>query len=46
VLVALANGPAANFTLDVADEQAWPWVRIALACVWLCHRPAFSFTKG
>jgi len=45
VLVALANGPAASFTVDVADEQAWPWVRIALACVWLCHRPSFSFAK-
>ena len=45
VLVAVANGPAADFTVDVADEQAWPWVRIALACVWLCHRPSFRFAK-
>ncbi|MGD0091913.1 MAG: hypothetical protein ABSE73_18525 [Planctomycetota bacterium] len=45
VLVAVANGPAQDFTVDVADEQAWPWVWIALACVWLCYRPSFNFAK-
>jgi len=38
-LVALADGPANDFTLDVSDAEAWPWAGIALGSLWLCARP-------
>jgi hypothetical protein len=28
--------------VDVAEEKAWPWVRICLAAVWLQYRPEFK----
>lgn len=44
-VVAIADGDAATFTLDVADESAWPWIRIALAATWVRFRPVFNFKK-
>lgn len=45
VPVAIATGPAQSFTVDIADESAWPWVRIALASMWVKCRPNFAFQK-
>lgn len=42
---AIANGDASSFTVDVADEESWPWVLIGLACAWMRFRPEFSFVK-
>lgn len=45
VLVAQADGPGEGFSLDVADDRAWPWVRLALASVWLRFRPMVKAAK-
>ncbi len=44
VLMAVVDGPANAFTVDVADERVWPWVRLALAAIWLERRPDFKFS--
>ena len=43
--VAIADGPASCFHVDVADDNAWPWVRLALAAFWLRNRPQFNYKK-
>jgi len=45
-VVAIANGPANDFSLDVADDSGWAWMRLALGAMWIRCRPSYSFKKA
>ena len=44
-LVALADGGAGDFILDISDPSGLDWYRLALGALWLVWKPQFPVKK-